>query len=249
MEMTATAAAANMKPIEMIIITPERLGGAGRTPSPGRRQAGTNELVERLVLPPACLGTCLASSPSVEEASANQAACRRSSGSSGWVGAFMLWRASTAALGPFIPTGISVTASFPPVHGLRGVPCTRSPCTGRGAWGEHHAKSRNAADDLHLAAAARARRLGGLVFPHLKRGNETMPYDEARQGILNSLPGINRPNANRLILRPGRPHRGWGAPVGSRSLHYPPSNLVMRRPVSSSGSPVGTCKNLLDFVR
>ena len=29
---------------------------------------------------------------------------------------------------------------------------------------------RNAADDLHLAAAARARRLGGLVFPHLKRG-------------------------------------------------------------------------------
>ena len=189
MEMTATAAAANMKPIEMIIITPERLGGAGRTSSPGRRQTGTNELVERLVLPPPCLGTCLASSPSVEEASANQAACRRSSGSSGWVGAFMLWRASTAALGPFIPTGISVTASFPPVHGLRGVPCTRSPCTGRGAWGAASPQVEECCGrPLSCSrSAGKASRWSGLP-PSSNAENETMPYDEARQGILEFPP-------------------------------------------------------------
>ena len=104
-------------------------------------------------------------------------------------------------------------------------------------WGQHYPKSRNAADDLHLAAAARARRLGGLVFPHRQtRKTNPRPTMSHGRGFWISLPGINRPNANRLILRPGSPHRGVGRPVGLVRYITVPSNLVMRRPVSSSGS-------------
>ena len=100
-------------------------------------------------------------------------------------------------------------------------------------WWQHYPKSRNAADDLHLAAAARARRLGGLAFPR-PRPRKTNPRPTMRhgRGFWNSLPGINGPNANRLILRPGRLHRGV------------PSNLVMRRPVSSSGSIQPACARI-----
>ena len=99
--------------------------------------------------------------------------------------------------------------------------------------GQHYPRSRNAADDLHLAAAARARRLGGLAFPR-PRPRKTNPRPTMRhgRGFWNSLPGINGPNANRLILRPGRLHRGV------------PSNLVMRRPVSSSGSIQPACARI-----
>ena len=104
-------------------------------------------------------------------------------------------------------------------------------------WGQHYPKSRNAADDLHLAAAARARRLGGLVFPHRQtRKTNPRPTMSHGRGFWISLPGINRPNANRLILRPGSPHRVWGARWGLVRYITVPSNLVMRRPVSSSGS-------------
>ena len=90
--MIAATTAANMKPIEAMMMRPERDGDASRTSCVRTRSPGAGELVESLALPPLCLGTCSATSPSAAlDTCANHAACRRLSGSSGSVGALRLW--------------------------------------------------------------------------------------------------------------------------------------------------------------
>src|SRR5262249_61191944 len=103
-----------MKPIKTIRIRPDllpRRGSCGGGAScPTKRTAGFDEMADTLVLPPSCLGTCLATSPSAaSETCASQAACTRASGSSGSIGALMLWRPS-AGVGPFVLTGVSFSA-------------------------------------------------------------------------------------------------------------------------------------------
>ena len=111
--MTAASATANMKPIKTNLIRPgllpSREGGATRTSCPTRRSAGANELVDTFVLPPPCLESGIAPSPSAAvDTCASQAACKRASGFSSSVAALMFWRPS-ALVGPFIFTGVSLS--------------------------------------------------------------------------------------------------------------------------------------------
>ena len=112
--LTAARANANRKPTKTITIRPDLLprrgSCGGGTSCPTKRTAGFDQIADTLVLPPSCLGTCFASSLSVaSETCASQAACTRTSGSSGSVGALILWRLS-ADVGPFVLTGVSFSA-------------------------------------------------------------------------------------------------------------------------------------------
>src|SRR5262249_53902678 len=104
----------NMKPTKTITIRPDLLprrgSCGGGTSCPTKRTAGFDEMADTLVLPPSCLGTCFATSPSAaSDICASQSSCTRTSGSSGSIGALTLRRPS-AGVGPFILTGVSFSA-------------------------------------------------------------------------------------------------------------------------------------------